>query len=40
MIQFTDRMKPKKEEDQNVDSSVVFRRVNKITHRRKYGSKC
>jgi hypothetical protein len=29
-IQFTDDMKPKKKEDQNVDASVPFRRVNKI----------
>ena len=29
-IQFTDHMKPKKEEDQNVDASVLFRRLNKI----------
>jgi hypothetical protein len=29
-IQFTDHMKPKKKEYQNVDASVLFRRVNKI----------
>jgi hypothetical protein len=29
-IQFTDHMKPKKMEDQNVDTSVLLRRVNKI----------
>ena len=29
-IQFSDHMKPKKKEDQNVDISVLFRRVNKI----------
>ena len=29
-IQFTDYMKPKKKEDQNVDASVLLRRVNKI----------
>jgi hypothetical protein len=26
-IQFTDHMKPKKKEDQNVDASVLFMRV-------------
>jgi hypothetical protein len=30
MIQFTDHMKPKKKEDQNVGASVLFKRVNKI----------
>ena len=34
-IQFTDHMKLKKKEDQNVDASVLLRKVN--THRRKYG---
>jgi hypothetical protein len=29
-IQFTGHMEPKKKEDQNVDASVLFRRVNKI----------
>jgi hypothetical protein len=29
-IQITDPMKPKKKKDQNVDVSVLFRRVNKI----------
>ena len=29
-IQFTDHMKPKKKEDQNVDASVLLRRGNKI----------
>ena len=29
-IQFTDHMKPKKKEDQSVDASVLFRRVNEI----------
>ena len=29
-IQFTDYMKPKKKEDQSVDASVLFRRVNEI----------
>jgi hypothetical protein len=29
-IQFIDHMKPKKKEDQNVDASVHFIRVNKI----------
>ena len=29
-VQFTDHMKPKKKEDQTVDASVLFRRVNKI----------
>ena len=29
-IQFTDHMKPKNKEDQNVEVSVLFRRVNKI----------
>ena len=29
-IQFTDHMKPKKKEDQNMDASVLLRRVNKI----------
>jgi hypothetical protein len=29
-VQFTDHMKPKKKEDQNVDASVLFTRVNKI----------
>ena len=29
-IQITDPMKPKKKKDQNVDASVLFRRVNKI----------
>jgi hypothetical protein len=37
-IQFKDHMQPKKE-DQNVNASVLFRRVNKNTHRRKYGDK-
>jgi hypothetical protein len=32
-------MKSKKKEDQNVDASMLFRRGNKITHRRKYGDK-
>jgi hypothetical protein len=31
-------MKPKKKEDQNVDASVIFRRVNKIL-KGKYGDK-
>jgi hypothetical protein len=30
MIQFTDHMKPKTKEDQNVDALVLLRRVNKI----------
>jgi hypothetical protein len=29
-IQFTDHMKPKKNEDKNMDASVIFTRVNKI----------
>ena len=29
-IQFTDHMKPKKKEVQNVDASVLLKRVNKI----------
>jgi hypothetical protein len=29
-IQFTDHMKPKKKEDQNVEASALFGRVNKI----------
>ena len=29
-MQFTDHMKPKKKEDQNVDASVLLRRGNKI----------
>jgi hypothetical protein len=29
-FQFIDHMKPKKKEDQNVDASVLFRKVNKI----------
>jgi hypothetical protein len=29
-IQFTDHMKPKKREDQNVDASVLLRSVNKL----------
>jgi hypothetical protein len=29
-IQFTDHMKPKKKEDQNMDASVLLRKVNKI----------
>jgi hypothetical protein len=36
---FGSYMKPKKKEDQNVDASVLFRRVNKIL-RKKYGDKC
>ena len=39
-IQFTDHMKPKKKEDQNVDASVLLRRVNKILTRGKMKSKC
>jgi hypothetical protein len=39
-IQFTDHMKPKKKEVQNVDASVLFRRVNKILTRRKMEAKC
>jgi hypothetical protein len=34
-IQFTDHMKPKKKEDQNVDASLHPQN----THRRKYGDK-
>ena len=29
-MQFTDHMKPKKKEDQNVDASMLLRRGNKI----------
>ena len=29
-MQFTDHMKPKKKEDQNVDASVLLRSMNKI----------
>jgi hypothetical protein len=29
-IQFTDHMKPKKKEDQNMDASVLLKRGNKI----------
>jgi hypothetical protein len=33
-------MKPKKKEDQNVDASVLFRRVNKILTRGNMETKC
>ena len=39
-IQFTAHMKPKKKKDQNVDASVLLRRVNKIAIRRNMESKC
>jgi hypothetical protein len=39
-IQFIDRMKSKKEEDQNVDASVLFRRVNKILTGGNMEAKC
>ena len=39
-IQFTDHMKPKKKEDQNVDASVLFRRVNKILTGGNMETKC
>jgi hypothetical protein len=38
-IQFTDHMKLKKKEDQSVGASVLLRRGNKNTQRRKYGDK-
>jgi hypothetical protein len=40
MIQFTDHMKPKKKEDQNMYASVVFRRVNKILTGGNMETKC
>jgi hypothetical protein len=39
-IQFTDHMKPKKKEDQNVDASVLHRRVNKILTGGNMETKC
>ena len=39
-IQFTDHMKLKKKEDQNVDASVLFRRVNKIITGGNMETKC
>jgi hypothetical protein len=39
-IQFTDHMKLKKKEDQNVDASVLFRRVNKILTGGNMEAKC
>ena len=39
-IQFTDHMKPKKKEDQNMDASVLLRRVNKILTEENIETKC
>jgi hypothetical protein len=39
-IQSTDHMKPKKEEDQTVDASVLFRRGNKTFTRGSMETKC
>ena len=39
-IQFTDNMKPKKKEDQNVDASVLFGGVNKILTGGNMKTKC
>ena len=39
-IQFTDHMKPKKKEDQNMDASVLLRRVNKILTGENMETKC
>jgi hypothetical protein len=39
-IQFTDYMKPKKKEDQNVDASVLFRKVKKILTGGNMETKC
>jgi len=38
-IQFTYHIKLKKKEDQSVHASVLLRRGNENTHRRKYGDK-
>ena len=39
-IQFTDYMKPKKKEDQNVGASVLLRKVNKIITGENMETKC
>ena len=39
-IQFTDHMKPKKKEDQNVDASVLLRKVSKILTGGNMETKC
>ena len=39
-IQLTDHMKLKKKEDQNMDASVLLRRVNKILTEENIETKC